>query len=243
LLPQALHRHAAQYRALHRARYDRLGDFLELAYCAVARQTADAPRAELLEARYMRVVRHYLADDIRTLPKLLAFLQLALTDGGCDFLGNVATDMGVLDGKAGQFFTPYHLARMMAEMTLMDADRVIAERGFLTMSEPACGAGCMSVAAADVLADAGYDVGQVLYMEVTDLSPFAFKMAYLQLSARGIPALVHHGNTLSDECFEAAYTPAMASFLALHREAYVRWREEARPAEPAAQVGGQLLLL
>ncbi|GAB4072290.1 N-6 DNA methylase [Ancylobacter sonchi] len=226
----------------HRARYDRLGDFLELAYCAVAKQTAEAPRAELLEARYKRVASHYPADDIRALPRLLAFIQLALNDGGLDFLGTIAAEMGALDAKGGQFFTPYEVARMMAEMTITSASEPIAARGFVAVDEPACGAGCMSIAAADALEAAGHDIGRVLYLEATDLSPLAFKMAYLQLSARGIPALVRHGNSLSLECFEQAYTPAMVRFLAHHGDAFASWRRDSAE-QAAAAASGSLLLI
>ncbi|MCK0197377.1 SAM-dependent methyltransferase [Ancylobacter sp. 6x-1] len=226
-----------------RARYDRFGDFLELAYCAVAKQTADAPRAELLEARYMNVVRRYPADDIRALPKLLALIQLALIEGGCDFLGGIAAELGALDTEAGQFFTPYEVSRLMAEISMGDAPAVIAERGFVTLDEPACGAGCMVIAAADALTATGHDIGQALYVEAADLSATAFKMAYLQLAARGVPALVRHADSLRPECFEAAWTPDMVGFLACHGEAFARWRSEARPAEPALRAGQQLLLL
>ena len=51
----------------------------------------------------------------------------------------------------GQFFTPYDVSRMMAEMTFDTVDEIIAEQGFVTVQEPACGAGGMIIAAADVI--------------------------------------------------------------------------------------------
>jgi hypothetical protein len=46
----------------------------------------------------------------------------------------------------------------------------------------------MVIAAADVIASKGIDIGRHLYVEATDLSPMAWRMAYLQLSLRGILA-------------------------------------------------------
>jgi type I restriction-modification system DNA methylase subunit len=76
----------------------------------------------------------------------------------------------------------------MAELTLAHVDQVIAANGFVTIAEPACGAGGMVIAAADVIASKGIDIGRHLYVEATDLSPMAWRMAYLQLSLRGILA-------------------------------------------------------
>jgi len=91
-------------------------------------------------------------------------------------------------------------------------DEVIAEKGFVTVQEPACGAGGMILAAADVLAAKGHDIGQHLFVDATDISPMCFRMSYLQASLRGIPATIHRGNLLSLEMFEAAHTPAFFPF-------------------------------
>lgn len=58
----------------HHSRYERFADFLELATCAVRKTTVPpGPESDTFEARYMKVVARYPADDIRTMPKLLAF--------------------------------------------------------------------------------------------------------------------------------------------------------------------------
>jgi type I restriction-modification system DNA methylase subunit len=81
-----------------------------------------------------------------------------------------------------QFFTPYDVSRMMAEMTFDTVDEIIAEQGFVTVLEPACGAGGMINAAADVIEGKGFDIGRQLYVDGTDLSPMCFRMSYLQAS-------------------------------------------------------------
>ena len=92
----------------------------------------------------------------------------------------------------------------------------------------------MIIAAADVLEQKGFDPRSTLYAEALDVASLCFKMTYLQLSLRGIPATLRHANTLSLEIFESAHTPAFLPFLLTHGEAFRRWREEARlePSTP-----------
>ena len=130
-------------------------------------------------------------------PRLLGITALAVQDGGCDFLGQVVGYLELINGHMGQFFTPYDVSRMIAEMTLDTVDEIIAGQGFVTVQEPACGAGGMIIAAADVLARKGFDIGTQLYVEAIDISPMCFRMSYLQASLRGIPATIRRGNTSS----------------------------------------------
>jgi hypothetical protein len=212
----------------HRSRHDLWNDFLEMAFTAICKPTfPPGESADKLEARYMDVVRRNKAEDIRKMPELLGITALALQDGGVDFLGSVAGEIEVLNQQGGQFFTPYSLSRMMAEMQLGDASELIADKGFITLSEPACGAGGMVIAAADVLASQGHDIGQVLYVDATDISNTAFQMAYVQLSLRGVAATLHRGNTLSLEMFEHAHTPAFFPFYVTNAEKFREWQETA----------------
>lgn len=219
--------------AHHRQRHDVFSDFLTLAVCAIRKTTMPAgEQADAIEAEYMAVVKRNNPDDIRAMPELLGITALAVQDGGQDFLGSVVGELELLNSHMGQFFTPYDLSRLMAEISFEGVDEVIAAKGFVTVQEPACGAGGMILAAADVLAAKGHDIGQTLYVDATDLAPMCFRMSYLQASLRGIPATIRRGNTLSLEMFESARTPAFLPFYLQHREAFLAWQEEAS-AKPA----------
>jgi hypothetical protein len=218
----------------HRERHDVLADFLELAVCAVRKTTVPpGPAADVLEEQYMAVVKRNTPEDIRAMPELLGIAALAIQQGGSDFLGQVVVELELANAHLGQFFTPYDLSRMMAEMTLQDAGRVIAERGFVTVHEPASGAGGMIVAAADVLERQGFDIARQLYVEAIDISPLCFKMTYLQTALRGVPATIRRGNTLSLKMSDQAVTPAFLPFYLTHREAFDAWQRPAPDAPPA----------
>lgn len=218
--------------AHHRERHAVLADFLEMAFCAVRKKTLPAgPDADAIEARYMDVVRRNAAEDVRAMPELLGITALAVQDGGCDFLGQIVVELELPSQHMGQFFTPYDVSRMIAEMTFDTVDELIAEQGFVTVQEPACGAGGMIIAAADVIEGRGFDIARQLYVDGTDISALCFKMSYLQASLRGIPAIIRRGNTLSGEVFERAVTPAFFGFYATHRDLFDAWqRGEGRGA-------------
>jgi len=218
--------------AHHRERHDVLADFLELTVCAIRKTTLPpGAAADAMEDQYMAVVKRNTAEDVRAMPELLGIASLAVQEGGCDFLGQVVVDLELPNAHMGQFFTPYDVSRMMAEITLGDAGETMKERGFITLHEPASGAGGMIIAAADVIEKQGFDIGRQLYVDATDLSPMCFRMTYLQVSLRGIPATVQRGNSLSREMFDQAVTPAFRPFYLTHREAFDAWQKE-RPATP-----------
>ena len=214
--------------AHHRERHDVLADFLEMAVCAIRKKTlSSGPAADAMEDQYMAVVKRNKPEDVRAIPELLAITTLAVQEGGCDFLGQVVVELELSSEHRGQYFTPYEVSRMMAEMILTDAGEVMKERGFITLMEPASGAGSMIIAAADVIEKLGFDIGRQLYVDATDISPMCFKMTYLQVALRGIPATVRRGNSLSLEMFDQAITPAFLPFYLTHREAFDAWRNEA----------------
>src|SRR5690606_29494971 len=147
--------------------------------------------------------------------------------GGGDFLGGVAAEIGALDSGLGQFFTPYEISLLMAEMNLTGAPDIIAREGFLTLSEPAAGAGGMVLAAADVIEAKGFCPAKNLWVEAVELNRATFHMAYIQISARGIAGEVICGNSLSLEVYERAYTAAAATLLLKNGHPFAKQRAAA----------------
>jgi hypothetical protein len=105
----------------------------------------------------------------------------------------------------------------------------------------------MVLAAAQALQDNGFDPGLHMLVNAIDVSPLCFHMTYLQLSLRGIPALVEHGNTLSGERFARAWTPATTAFWLHHGrlfpEAPAMNTPERTADEKPVMPGEQLVLL
>lgn len=190
-------------------------DFCELAYCAYAKPLAEKEQQDALEARYIQIIGTYRDKDaIRAYPALISDVYKGLQGG--DFLGVVAGEIGALSGEQGQFFTPFEVSRLMAEMLLDERIAAIEERGYLTVEEPAAGAGGMILALAQALKRRGYDPETQLYVHATDINALAYWMCFLQLSLANIPANVIRGNSLSLETFETSMTMACIPFFGRH---------------------------
>ena len=139
--------------------------------------------------------------------------------------------MEVLNARVGQFFTPYSVSRLIANMTLQDIGSVIAANGFVTMAEPAAGAGGMVLAAADALQENGFDPSMQMLVHAVDIAPLCFHMTYVQTTLRGIPALVQLGDTLRLTTSESAWTLPTLDFYARHGKLFPQ--AEPLPEAPA----------
>lgn len=159
------------------------------------------------EQKYLRIVGGYEKEDVTRMAQLLANVVNGLGDAPGDFLGRVFMQLELGDKYRGQFFTPWDVARMMAAMQLGDTEALFRDKPFITLNEPACGAGCMVLAFADVLQKAGWPPHRYLWVSATDIDPLAAGMAYIQLSLCGIAGEVVVGNTLANERRRILYTP------------------------------------
>jgi hypothetical protein len=73
-----------------------------------------------------------------------------------DMLGPLYMEMEVASRDQGQFFTPPEISEMMAR--IQGVDKLLGDgRPFITLSEPACGAGGMVLAVVKTLIGSGYD--------------------------------------------------------------------------------------
>ncbi|MDC0660601.1 N-6 DNA methylase [Leisingera sp. SS27] len=211
-------------------------DFCEMSYCALAKKASPFPdQREALEAQYMSVVARYRdKDDVRKMPEMVGIALGEIGNGGCDFLGMAAGELEVLDAKLGQFFTPYEVSRMMAEISLSDVDEKLAEQGFITVQEPAAGAGGMLMAIADVIEGKGHKLETSVWVEAVELSRPTFHMCYVQCAARGLAGKIICGNSLSLEVFTSAYTAAAPVFFAANGDPFAKQKEQAQKAEAEA---------
>jgi hypothetical protein len=128
-----------------------------------------------------------------------------------DVLGRLFTELELHNADLGQFFTPFELCQLMARMQIGDGARMreaVERHGFVTVSEPACGAGAMMIAFADAMRESGIEPQRHMHATCQDIDSRGVHMCYLHLSLLHIPAIVVLGDTLAVECREAWYTPA-----------------------------------
>ena len=190
--------------------YDVFRDFVEMAALAIS-NSADLIRKASREARYMDIVKRYTPEEVARFPQMLGELTMALEVEPCDLLGQVFHELELSSAERGQFFTPYHLCEAIARLEVQDGTELrekIRQRGFVTVSEPACGAGAMIIAMAFALRERGVNYQQHMHVTAVDIDSRAVHMAYLQFSLLGIPALIIEGHALTLEERDHWYTPA-----------------------------------
>lgn len=62
-----------------------------------------------------------------------------------DFLGSIFIELGLANKHNGQYFTPYDVAKAMAEITLGDVEDTLAKSGAVTIHDSCCGSGALLI--------------------------------------------------------------------------------------------------
>ncbi|AUZ86182.1 N-6 DNA methylase [Methylophaga nitratireducenticrescens] len=190
--------------ARHQNRYEVFRDFVTMA--AVTLHNAVSHNEEL-EKLYLDTVGRYDPEVVRNdFPALLGIVIEAL-ETPHDFLGAVYMDMEIGNKYTGQFFTPYDVSKLMAKMTQPDYGKILSQKSFITLSEPASGSGGMVIAFAEEMRSAGYNYQSQLWVQCIDIDPTVAMMAYIQLSLLGIPGEVVVGDTLKMDFQRVMRTP------------------------------------
>ena len=88
-----------------------------------------------------------------------------------DFLGELFMELELGNHWKGQFFTPYCVCKAMANIAVGEAERQIGEKGYISVCDPACGAGATLIAAVSEMKLSNYNfqnhvlfVGQELWI-------------------------------------------------------------------------------
>lgn len=179
-------------------------DFVIMASASL--HNAVAPSDEL-EDEYMQVVKKYDRAELEKFAELLAFVVNGLEQRVCDFLGELYMSLELGNARAGQFFTPWHISKMMA-MISYGGELASMDKEFITLSDPACGAGCMPIAFVEVMREAGHNPQQKLWVQCWDIDSTTARMCFIQLALLHIPAEIVIGNSLTMEVRRVMRTPA-----------------------------------
>ena len=166
------------------------------AYLSLTKHTdegkLDLNHQNIFNDEYMKIVARY-ANDRPTGSRPIDFMQEAfgallagIADDDGDPLGDVYMS-AISFGEHGQYFTPYSMASMMAEITLPEI-----EDG-QTVLDPSCGSGVMLIVAGK------RNPRAVLYG--IDLDERCAKMCALNLMLREYSGVVWCGNGLSGEMY------------------------------------------
>ena len=200
----------ARSHGRHRV-FDDFVSLVSIELSQTARSTFGLEKDEQDEKCYMDIVKRYSPDEIRgPFVELFVATILGLEHEKGDWLGCIYEELELGNDALGQFFTPYHVSKLMGNMICGDKTMLQAEidrKGFVTLTEPACGSGGMVLAFAESFREAGFDSATQLFAVAQDISSTAACMCHIQLSLYGIPAVVLNKNMFQAEIVWARYTP------------------------------------
>lgn len=167
------------------------------------------------EEQYKQIINGYKPKEreliVELFSKIFALLTSVTYDNGKfdDYLGKLFMLCNQGNKDAGQFFTPYHISHFMAKSSLANIDVKNEPNEILSISDPCSGGGGLLMAALDVLKnDHNINYAHHCYMEASDIDIRCVHMTYLQLALAGVPAIVCHQNTLTNERWSVWKTPA-----------------------------------
>lgn len=168
--------------------YEIFADWVKLMALAFANQVQ---WSQSRENDYTETINRYDVNEQRKLFEMTAWLVEWADEEYFDMLGYIYMHLELGSKKAGQFFTPYHLCRLMADCQKL-SDKVT------TVNEPTCGAGGNIIALAESMRKKDINYQKKLIAVCQDLDIKAVYMAYVQLTLYGIPAIVYQADTLAD---------------------------------------------
>jgi len=186
-------------------------DFLEMSAICVS-NAVDTLHFDKREEQYIKAISKYTPEHQKLFPKMYANLVLSLehefqTGGFVDVLGNLFHELELHNKYIGQFFTPQNICTMMGKMLFSENGKAIIENSYISVLEPACGSGAMILGFAQAVRDCGYNHSQQMFVSAVDIDLKCVYMCYLQLSLYGIPAVIVHGNSLTNEEWSRWHTP------------------------------------
>ena len=153
-------------------------DFIIMSAIAIANATG-GPYVKERETMYRDRAGKYSTKELEAFSDMLFEVVAELErDPDQDFLGELFMALGLGNEWKGQFFTPYDVCRAMSSMTYApDMTEQIKKLGWVSVNDPACGAGALLIAFANEC-------------QRRDIDFLAGCMCYIQLSLLGCPGYV-----------------------------------------------------
>ena len=132
-------------------------DLISAIACTLSNVTDRTPKHfEAREKEYAQCIERL--GSVETPAEILHIIVMALeNEPEQDFLGKMYMNLNLGNHWKGQFFTPYNVCKMMSQMTVGNVDRQIEEQGYISICDPACGAGATLIAAANTLKRSKYN--------------------------------------------------------------------------------------
>ena len=172
-------------------------DFVMVTAIEISNAT-DKQNAPERTKTYQTIISKYSDAEQNKFAELLAEVIMGMEQNpDQDFLGSLYMMCELGNNHSGQFFTPYDVCRCMAELTF-DAKLVPDMEGFISVSDPACGAGATLLAFLNICKSRNICYHNKVLVVAQDIDFIVGLMCYIQCSFMGCAGYVVIGNTITD---------------------------------------------
>jgi type I restriction-modification system DNA methylase subunit len=176
-------------------------DCIEMFAIAISNSFPFGEETEKREKRYIEIFSRYTNCEKDVVFQIFdTLVNLAEENPFRDLLGELYMQLNMGSDALGQFFTPYHLAQLMAQMEidLVEVQKLISKNGYITVLEPACGGGANVIAVCEELYRNQINYQKHCIIVCQDLSRLTALMCYVVLSLIGCSAVIKVGDTLGN---------------------------------------------
>ena len=191
--------------------YSLFSDFCTMAAASLSNSTRQFQETEIVERReseYEECAKRYDKGEMEKMAHLLGAVTMALEENpDQDFLGDIYMSLDFGNARTGQYFTPYPISKMMAQMNLENAPSLLKTQRYISICDPCAGGGGMLIAAFNAAKDMGINPQTQCLFHGCDIDGVVLRMAYIQCSLLGMCGHFIHGNSLSLEEWSSFTTP------------------------------------
>lgn len=189
--------------------YEIFADWIKCMALAFANQVDYNDRRE---KDYLDTINRYDERERKKLCEMMAWLVEWADEEMTDMLGYIYMHLELGSKANGQFFTPYHICRLMAKLADYSSEEYQYSNQEYLVNEPTCGAGGNIIALAESMKEQGINYQERLTVICQDIDVKAVYMAYVQMTLYGIPAICYQSNTLLDPAGKESSTGKMKTF-------------------------------
>lgn len=170
-------------------------DFITLAAIEISNVVDRSHAAERGET-YKAIAEKYKPDELHRFALMFQEVIAGMEQNADqDFFGEIYMALELGNKRIGQCFTPYDACRVMAELTALDIRTHIAQDGWVSVNDSACGSGAILTAFANACLRQAVNYQTTVFFVAQDVSYIAGLMCYLQLSLMGCAGYVVIGDT------------------------------------------------
>ena len=184
--------------------------------------------AEDREEKYKNIVKKYGEGIINVFIECNVELIRLFEKNIDDYLGKIHHKLEVHNKMKGQFFTPFHISKLMAETRVNELIKELNSKKRIKIMDAACGSGCLILGILAVLKEKGINYQNKIFISCSDLDENVIQMAYIQLTLAGAKARCKNEDALTGKCFESwdTFSYAISGDTSLEFEVdYGRYKE------------------